>query len=185
MFIIRFEGCFWEKSKAWQILVYFSGSALLTSEMAFHSDENIHRNSSALRAEHLICCLPVKYQDHFDHVLVNFSECGPLVMYEFNYGLTAAQGLQKLRPWDILKRKFEDVAGASLSFWLWARFTSIGVAVDQPGASQKCCHYTALGFPRVFIERIIHFNTCILCKISLEFFVQDVSRIPSFKESHC
>ena len=158
MFIIRFEGCFWEKSKSWQILVHFSGSALWASEMAFHSDENIHRNSFTLTAKHLTCCLPVKYQDHFDHVLFNFSECGPLVMYEFNHGLTATQGLQKLRPWDILKRKFEDVVAASLSFWHWARFTTIGVAVDQPGASQKRCHYPALGFPRVFIERIIHFS---------------------------
>ena len=39
-----------------------------------------------------------------------------IFMYEFNHGLTAAQGLQKLRPWDILKRKFEDVVAASLSF---------------------------------------------------------------------
>ena len=63
--------------------------------MAFHLDENIHRDSITLTAEHQTCCLPVKYRNHSAHVLVKFSECVSLDIYEFNHGLTAAQCLAK------------------------------------------------------------------------------------------
>lgn len=73
--------------------------------MAFHPDENVHRDSFILTAEHQTCCLLVKYLNQFDHTLINFRECGSLDIYELNHEFTAAQCLAKTQAVEDSKKK--------------------------------------------------------------------------------
>lgn len=117
---------FFRKSKSNKFGSTFQPSSV-KGGMAFHPDQTVHRDIYNGTAKHQTYCLPIRYLNRFDHILISFRECGSLDIYEFNHELTAAQCWQSLRkPWGIQQRTSEDVVAPPFSLWRGTRFTSLG-----------------------------------------------------------